>query len=80
MDKILHHTGALNYRRSEDFRDLRWCKISCINRSILQLVWPCLNPMPGAAHAPRRYFWLRTVMMRPYLQVGQGFRVKFHWG
>ena len=31
MDEILHHIGALNYCNFEDFRDLRWCKISSIN-------------------------------------------------
>ena len=31
MDEILHQLGALNYCNSEDFRDLRWCKISSIN-------------------------------------------------
>ena len=31
MDEILHHLGALNYCNSQDFRDLRWCKISSIN-------------------------------------------------
>ena len=32
MEEILHHLGALNYSNSWDFRHLRWCKISSINR------------------------------------------------
>ena len=34
MDEILHHLGALNYCNSQDFRGLRWCKISSNNRRV----------------------------------------------
>ena len=34
MDESLHHLGALNYCNSQDFRDLRWCKIFSINSRI----------------------------------------------
>ena len=37
MKEILHHLGALNYSHSEDFRDLKYCKISSIN----SIEWAC---------------------------------------
>ena len=32
MDEIRHYVGVLKHRNSQDFRDLRWCKIPSINR------------------------------------------------
>ena len=37
MDEILHHLGALKYGNSQDFRDLRWCKIPSINSMLCQM-------------------------------------------
>ena len=31
MEEILYHLEPLNYCNSQDFRDLRWCRISSIN-------------------------------------------------
>ena len=46
MDEILHHLGALNYCKSWDFRNFRWCKVFSINTMALFWVYGTLRVAP----------------------------------
>ena len=62
MDAILHHLGALNYCNSQDFRDLRWCKISSINSRSPAPIHHPLSSKPRADNA-----W-ETRTLHPFCQ------------